>query len=215
MRRTAMEAVALVRSGPGLSGLPGLPRGDGHAVLVLPAWGRGDPYTAQIRGVLSGLGYAVRGWGLGVNVGPTTRLLDGSAALLAGLAGTYGPVSIVGFSMGGLFARWLASQMPDCVRQIVTVCSPIHDPARNFWLPLGPLLGLWPGGEARRLAETIAAPITVPGTFLFSRDDGLVNFSACIDGVSRRGENVEIDGPHVLIARNAKMMTIVAQSLAR
>jgi len=117
--------------------------------------------------------------------------------------------------VGGLFARWLSLRMPDRVRQVITVCSPIHEPARNFWLPLQPVLGLWPGADLTKLANEIAQPLTVPGSFLFSRDDGLVNFAACRDTSAPAEDNIEFSGPHVLMARNPEVMVIVTQRLAR
>jgi pimeloyl-ACP methyl ester carboxylesterase len=217
LRLTLTEAVALVRPAPKLQTddiVAAAPRGDGHSILVLPALARGDPYTAQVRDFLTKLGYATHGWNLGVNIGPTKRLLDGAADRLAELSDRDGPVSIVGFSMGGLFARWLAMRMPDRVRQVITVCSPIHRAASNFWLPAEPLLGMWSSVDVRELANEVARPLPVPTTILFSRDDGLVNWHACLDAACPEN-NIEIGGPHVLIARNPQVMRILAERLGR
>jgi pimeloyl-ACP methyl ester carboxylesterase len=216
-RLTLTEAVAFLGPPPAriVTLRANLPRGDGHTVLVLPAWLRGDPYTTVARGFLNGLGYNAQGWGLGVNVGPTRRLLDGSGRRLVALSDRYGPISIVGFSMGGLFARRLAQKMPDRVRQIITVCSPIIEPDRNFWLPLRAMIRLWPDIDLRSLATEIAGSVPVPATILFSRDDGLVNFSSCRDDAAGTENNLEIAGPHVLIARNADVMRIMAERLAK
>ena len=148
-----------------------------------------------------------------MNIGPTRRLLDGAAERVVKLSDRHGRLSLVGFSMGGLFARWLSLHMPERIRQVITVCSPIHQPARNFWLPLQPFLGLWPGVDLSRLTEEIAQPLPVPGTFLFSRDDGLVNYTACRDLHAAPDDNIEIAGPHVLIARNPQVLTILAHRL--
>lgn len=218
LRRTAVEAVALISPAakpPIGSLLAGVPRGDGHAVLVLPALLRADGYSAYMRQFLTTIGYVAAGWNLGVNIGPTRRLLDGAAERVVKLSDQHGRLSLVGFSMGGLFARWLSLRIPERVRQVITVCSPINQPARNFWLPLEPFLGLWPGVDLPKLAEEIAQPLPVPGTFLFSRDDGLVNCAACRDVHAPQDDNIEINGPHVLIARNPQVLTIVAQRLAR
>jgi esterase/lipase len=145
LRRTAIEFAALVWPTPILpvdSFTAGAPAGDGHAVLVLPASLRGDPYTESVRRFLTAIGYSAHGWNLGLTIGPTRRLLDGAADRLIGLSDQYGPVSLVGFSMGGLFARWLSLRMPARVRQVITVGSPIQAPARNFFLPLEPILRL-------------------------------------------------------------------------
>jgi hypothetical protein len=90
-----------------------------------------------------------------------------------------------------------------------------REPARNFWLPLEPMINLRPGSNLHKLAEQIGRSLPVPGTFLFSRDDGLVNGTACLDASAGPENNIEIIGPHVLIARNEQVMTIVAERLAR
>jgi pimeloyl-ACP methyl ester carboxylesterase len=208
LRLTAAEAIALIKPAPKVSFgtlITNAPKGDGHPVLVLPALMRGDPYTAQFRQFLVAIRYSASGWNLGINMGPSKRLLDGSANRLIQLSDLYGRVSIIGFSMGGLFARWLSLQTPNRVRQIITVCSPIHRAASNFWLPVEPFMRFWQAVDLRQLAKEVAQPLPVPVTVLFSRDDGLVNYEACRDPSS---------GPHVLIATNQQMMRIVAERLA-
>jgi len=215
LRRTLAEPIALIRPAPAIA-LDELvaqaPSGDRRAVLVLPPLGRGDAVTATVRTFLARVGYRAYGWGLGVNVGPTQRLLEGSAALLAQLCASHGPVSLLGFSLGGLFARWLALHSPGSVREVITVCSPINDPAAAFWLPLAPFLGLWPGYDLRILAEEVRQPLPMSRTILFSRDDGIVNWRSCVDA-SCPGDCFEISGPHTLIARNPQVMRIVAARL--
>jgi pimeloyl-ACP methyl ester carboxylesterase len=218
MRLIIAEAVALIGA-PSALPLDPVPqtvrRGDGHAVLVLPALLGGDPYTTFVRQFLTSLGYSAHGWNLGLNIGPTKRLLDGASDRLVELSNLYGPLSVVGFSMGGLFARWLSLRMPDRIRQVITVCSPIHEPIRNFWLPLEPFLGLWPSNDILKVSQEIARPLPVPGTFLFSRDDGCVNYASCWDTNATADDHIEISGPHVLIARNPRVLDILAQRLAR
>jgi hypothetical protein len=217
LRQTLAEAIALVRR---MTRLPmdaianESPKGDGHTVLVLPAWLRGDGYTASVCKFLTSIGYSAHGWELGANIGPTRRLLDGAAARLVELSDANGPISLVGFSMGGLFARWLALRMPERVRAVITVCSPVQEPSKNFWLPVEPLLHRWPGIDLTELVAEIARPLSVPGTFLFSRDDGIVNCAACQDPAPS-ADNIEIGGPHVLIAHSPEVMAILAQRLAR
>jgi pimeloyl-ACP methyl ester carboxylesterase len=211
------EAIALVRrvTKPSLGALvQEAPAGDDHAVLVLPALLRGDSYTTSVRQFLTAIGYAAFGWDLGVNIGPTKRLLEGASDRLIALSDLHGPISLVGFSMGGLFARWLSLRLPARVRQVITVCSPIHEPAKNFWLPVASLIRHWPDVDLVQLAEEIARPLQVPGTFLFSGDDGIVNCAACRDA-SAEPENIEISGPPVLIAQSPEVMAVVARRLAR
>lgn len=217
IRLTIAEAVALIKpaSKIDLGNLVAkVPKGDGRTVLVMPPLGRGDACTTVVREFLTRIGYNAQGWNLGVNPGPTTRVLNGVADRLRELFDVGGAVSLLGFSMGGLFARWLALRKPEFVRQVITVCSPIHEPARSFWFPLGPLTGFWRGHDLKTLAEEIARPLPVPRTILFSREDGIVNWRSCVDA-SCPQDCVEITGPHTLIAHNPRVMTILADRLAR
>ena len=191
------------------------PPGDGHAVLVVPGSLRGDSQTAALREFLIAIGYRPYGWDLGINLGPTASLMAGAAKRLETLSERHGRVSLVGFSMGGLFARWLGLHAPERVRQVVTVCSPFRAPASSIWLPLDPFLGLWPGVDLRALSQTIGEPLRVPGTFIFSRTDGIVNWQNCRDAFARDEDNIEVDGPHVTMAQNPAVMRILSQRLPR
>src|ERR1019366_7023816 len=85
------------------------PHGDGHAILVLPGLLAEDGSTATMRRYLRSLGYAVHGWKLGRNLGPTPAILSGMTARLEALHRASGrPVSLVGWSLGGIFARELS-----------------------------------------------------------------------------------------------------------
>src|SRR6202046_3442399 len=93
--------------------LAAAPRGDGHGVLVVPGFLATDTSTTLLRRFLRRLGYDVRGWDLGRNRGPSEAVLDGLPRALAALAGrTGGPVSVVGWSLGGVFAWELAGEDP-------------------------------------------------------------------------------------------------------
>jgi pimeloyl-ACP methyl ester carboxylesterase len=185
--------------------------GDGGCVLVLPAIGRGDAYTARFRAALDAAGFRSAGWGLGVNLGPTARLLAGAAARTLELAAEHGPVDVVGFSMGGLFARWLALEHPASVRRIVTVCSPFREPLASAFLPVRPLAPLWAGAE--RLAVRVAARPPAPVTSIYTRRDGIVAWRSCIDPDAPE-DCFEIDGAHVTIAQDPAVLSIVSRRLS-
>lgn len=191
-----------------------LPRGDGHAVLVLPASLRSDRQTEALRAFLSGMGYAAYGWGLGVNLGPTGPVLAGLCRRLAQLHEQHGAVSLIGFSMGGLLARLLAARHPQRTRQVISVCSPIREPARSVWLPLEPLLGLWPGPDLRALSAEVGAPLAVASTCIYSRDDGIVRWTHCRDETAACADNVEVSGCHITMPHNPAVLRILAVRLA-
>ena len=120
--RSLADLVTLPLAAPWLARAP---RGDGHGVLVLPGLLASDSSTALLRRFLRLLGYDVRGWRLGRNLGPTGEVLDGLPARLGELASlTGGPVSVIGWSLGGIYARELARQRPGEVRRVITLGSP-------------------------------------------------------------------------------------------
>jgi pimeloyl-ACP methyl ester carboxylesterase len=217
LSRTLAEVAALptrARPDPDVAALLArAPRGDGP-VLVMPASLCGDWQTETIRRFLSELGYRAFGWNLGMNLGPTPRVVAELPELLASLAAEHGPVSVVGFSMGGLFARWLGVRAPALVRSVVTVCSPFRAPTESVFLPLDPLVEAWWGSELRSLAEEMARPLAVPATFIYSRDDGIVAWESCCD-TDRPADNIETQGPHVSVAQNLDVFRIIAERLAK
>src|SRR3954470_12810421 len=123
-----LEGRAIHEFGAFLGALPLLslaPRGDGHPVLVLPGLVASDGSTRALRTFLSGKGYAVSGWSQGRNYGLREGVQHAMVDLLCELNDIQGrKVSLVGWSLGGLYARQLAKMMPDRVRQVITLGSP-------------------------------------------------------------------------------------------
>ena len=141
----------------------GCPPGNGDPVLVIPGILRGDRQTRRFRDCLTMLEYQPVGWELGINWGPTTRLTEALVGRLASLYEKHGKMRIVGFSMGGLFARFLAQARPHMVSQVITVCSPFTDPLNSAWLPLTPALNLWRGADLAALSFMVGRNPPVPG----------------------------------------------------
>lgn len=88
-------------------------------VLVLPGFMAGDASTKPLRMLLDTLGYETQGWGLGTNLGPTTAIIDGLIDLIERLEGDRGPIDIIGWSLGGIFAREMARLAPHTTRQVI------------------------------------------------------------------------------------------------
>ncbi len=102
-------------------------RGDNHPVLILPGFLAGDSSTAPLRSILQSQGYWVHGWRLGRNLGPTQDVVDGLIDRLQDLHDRHQrPVSLIGWSLGGIYARRLARKWPDMVRQVITLGSPFR-----------------------------------------------------------------------------------------
>jgi pimeloyl-ACP methyl ester carboxylesterase len=212
----------------GLAGLATLPlaagwlaaarRGDGHGVLVLPGLLASDMSTTLLRRYVRWLGYNVHGWQLGRNVGPTDRVLAELPHVLADLARrTGGPVSIIGWSLGGIYARELAREQPHLVRQVITLGSPFRltDPRQSR-----------ADGSYRRRShlhatghpipspEQVASPIEVPSTAVYSRQDGIVSWQTCVEPDTTLHENVEVRCAHLGFGVDPATLWVIADRLA-
>lgn len=193
-------------------------RGDGHQVLVLPGLFGGDVSTLSLRRYLTWLGYSVSGWGLGTNVGSTEAVVSGLRARLEQLADASGRrVSLVGWSLGGLYAHELARGAPGSVRQVVTLGSPVRltrrGRAASRLFDQFSNLQVTPAMVGRPWSE--AGPLRVPATAVYTRSDGIVSWQSCLLGPGRRRENVEVHGSHYGLAHNPTVLHVLADRLAQ
>jgi alpha/beta hydrolase fold len=194
------------------------PRGDGHGVLVLPGLLATDTSTAALRRFLSWLGYNVRGWDMGRNHGPTEAVLAGlPRALLEHAERTGGPVSLVGWSLGGIFARELARQHPSRVRQVITLGSPfaLREPGQSHAHgPYQRLSHLHADGAQLPSRAQTARPIGVPSTSVYSRWDGIVSWQACVEPETELHQNVEVRCSHLGFGVDLATLSVIADRLA-
>jgi pimeloyl-ACP methyl ester carboxylesterase len=194
------------------------PRGDGHPVLALPGFLASDISMAPMRRYLRELGYDSYGWEMGRNIGGVSRMRAALRDRLYAIRNATGrKVSIVGWSLGGVYARDLALQAPDMVRSVITLGSPFANDVRATnatWLYEGLT------GEAvednPELREAIAGDLPVPATSIYSRTDGIVNWRTCISRASATSENIEIHlASHVGLGVNPAALWAVADRLAQ
>jgi len=219
LHHTLLGAAAhLVPPRPGLvaSALKAAPRGDGHPVIVVPSFLRGDGHTAPLRRFLAGCGYAALGWGLGTNLGPTAAALDGIETLLATVHRRHGrKVTLIGHSLGGVIARELAKQHPDQVRQLLVLASPIHLPTASPLEPVYRLLARWHSIAPPRTAAELNTPPVVPVTAIYTKSDGIVAWQSCREVEGDCRESIEIRGAHGTMVRNLAAWRIIADRLAQ
>jgi len=199
-------------------GLAAAPRGDGHGVLVLPGLLASDTSTLPLRQFLRLLGYDVRGWGLGRNRGPTEEVLQQLPVALGDLSErTGGAVSLVGWSLGGIFAREIARLYPGQVRQVITLGSPFAQ--RDRWgshaeRPYRRLRHLHANAGRIPSRLQVARPIRVPSTSVYSRQDGIVPWQACIEPETALHENVEVRCSHLGFGVDPATLWVIADRLA-
>lgn len=188
-----------------------LPSGNGHVVLIIPAFLNGDGITLPLRDFLNRCGYRAFGWDLGINWGPTPRLLRALRSRLDDcrrLEG--GPVSVIGVSLGGLLARDLAHDRPGDVAHVITIVSPFRLPTASHLEPLFHLCSPFYSQDfdPARLSE----PLAMPSTAIFTRADGLVAWESCMVE-EPAGAAFETDGAHSTICRNPRVLRLVAERL--
>src|SRR5690606_2813263 len=225
--RTLVQALAFeARTAHQLSGLAlhswrllSQPRGDGHPVLVVPGYGQSDSSTALLRRYLKRLGYRVRGWQQGANSGSFEVHARGLLAGIRQLAEEgEGGVSLVGWSMGGVFARELARDQPRLIRQVITLGSPVTGgPKYTAFAARMRQSGVDLDAIENHLArhQQGLPKIRVPVTAIYSRRDGIVAWQACIDQVHHHVDHVEVDSSHIGLGYSADVYRVIARRLAR
>lgn len=196
-------------------------RGDGHPVLVLPGLLAGDRSTAALRAVLNRLGFDARPWKLGRNRGPHTVGANGErimAEVEALVEETGRNISLVGWSLGGIFARLVARRIPAQIRQVITLGSPFLDDgeatnaARLFELASGTRRD---DRANRAIFAELAAPLEVPSSAIYSRTDGICAWQACREPPAVGRENIEVFGSHCGLGINPSVIYAVADRLAQ
>ena len=117
--------------------LAAAPRGDGHPVLVLPGLLASDLSTQPLRSFLKSHGYAAHGWKQGRNLGLRSGVERSMLERVEELYDRHGgrKISLVGWSLGGIYARQIAKRVPDKVRSVISLGSPFtgNPKATNAW----------------------------------------------------------------------------------
>lgn len=217
--RAMLEAGSLLTLGPLMKALP---KGDGHGVMVLPGFMATDQSTALFRRHLKRLGYHSRPWGFGRNRGPRGDLMAQMVDAVSRLADETGAaVSLVGQSLGGIYAREISRVIPGQVRQVISLGSPFGSAdgagttpgvARLFELSTGKTAA---EARAEQGFSDMSEPPPVPSTAIFSKTDGIAAWRICLEREAATTDNVEIIGSHCGMAFNPAVLWVVADRLAQ
>lgn len=190
-------------------------RGDGSAVIVIPGLFTSDRRTAMLRRVLSKAGYRTYGWGLGRNMPIRSDVLDRFGARVAEVqAQVGGPVTLVGWSLGGLIARAYACHAPEQVAGVVTLGTPFSgDPRSNRAWQIYELVADHTV-DAPPLAFDRSAKPPVPTTAIWSARDGVISQDSARGLPSERDGEVEIRCGHFAMASAPDALEAVLRVLA-
>ena len=192
------------------------PRGDGHPVMLLPGFLGGDGYNRAMRNFIARLGYAAHGWGQGRNLGPRDGVLEALEARVLELYEHYGePLSLVGHSLGGIFAREIAREYPEKIRQVISLGSPFGEGRMTGSIPARLFSTLNPPEELPIDEDLLADAPPVPTTAIYSKGDGIVNWQTTYqkDGHAE-SQNIRVRGSHCGMTMNPAIWYIVAHVLA-
>jgi pimeloyl-ACP methyl ester carboxylesterase len=209
--RAPWEYAAMIAALPWLKRLP---RGDGHPVIVYPGLGAADITTAPLRSFLQDLGYSAYPWKQGFNFGPRRGVLDAARQYVQRIAERHGEkVSLIGWSLGGLYAREMAKEFPKLARCVITLGSPFagHPRATNAWRFYEMVSGQNVHDPAL-IAQLRGTP-PVPTTSIYSRSDGVVAWQCSINDESPLAENIEVHASHIGMGMNPLAMYAIADRL--
>ena len=194
-----------------------MPRGDGHGVVLLPGFLGDDGYNAPLRRYLGKLGYAAVGWSQGRNLGPRGDLLERAVDYIAGHADeTGGKVTLVGHSLGGIYARELAKEIPDQIRQVISLGSPFGNGRDTASYPSRLFYALNQQDEISLDQYRLSEPPPVPTTAVYTREDGVVNYLTCFqEGRHDQVQNIQVWGSHCGLTINPMVWFLLAERLSQ
>jgi len=191
--------------------------GDGHPVMVLPGFLASDGYNASLRRFLKGLGYRTHGWGQGQNLGPRGDTLQSLINRVTMLGDRYGkPVSLIGHSLGGIFAREIAREEPTLVRQVISLGSPFGRGRHSGSYPARLFEALNPTDDLPVALDDLHRAPPVPTTAVYSKGDGIVNWRTSLqnpDFADASTQNIQIRGSHCGMTFNPTVRYIIADRL--
>jgi pimeloyl-ACP methyl ester carboxylesterase len=215
--RAPWEYAAWLASTPLLThALSRLPAGDGHPVVVFPGLGAADFSTAPLRKFLRERGYAAYPWEQGFNFGPKKGVLKACRDAVQRAADKHGrKVSLLGWSLGGIYAREMAKELPELARCVITLGTPFtgHPRATRAWRFYELVSGQSVHDAA--LARQIRVAPTCPTTSIYSKTDGIVAWQCSINEESPHTENIHVHASHVGMGMNPLVMYAVADRLAQ
>jgi alpha-beta hydrolase superfamily lysophospholipase len=194
--------------------------GDGHPVVVYPGLGGGALTTAHLRRYLKDSGFNVHDWEGGVNTGPEGSFDEWLGILEERLwrlqAKHQRKVSLIGWSLGGVYAREIAKRSPAIVRQVITLATPFGALAQgNHAGTVFKLINRDKAQLAPHLEARIRECPPVPTTSIYSKSDGIVSWRGCIERRTDRSESVEVQTSHLGMVSHPQVLRIIVDRLAQ
>ncbi len=211
--RAPWEFAALLAAAPWLKRLP---VGDGHPVIVYPGLGAADFSTTSLRNFLRDRGYTPYAWKQGFNFGPRHGVLQACRDQLQHVTQRHGDAaSLLGWSLGGVYARELAKEQPANARSVITLGTPFsgHPRATNAWRFYEMVSGQ--SVHDHELVGQLREPPACPTTSIYSRSDGVVAWQCSLNPAAPHTENIEVHASHIGMGMNPLALYAIADRLAQ
>lgn len=213
--RAAYEFARLKIGTPSRRQLPG----DGHPVIIFPGLAADGSTVAPMRKHLDKLGYSAMDWGRGFNRGPSGNVDAWLAELAADVQNMLKPydqkATLIGWSLGGFYAREVGKLLAPQLRQVITIGTPFNAAADHThvgWV-FKLLNGAAPAYDPELTARLRTAP-PLPTTSIYSKSDGIVAWQTCRhENPSEQVLDIEVDGSHCGMGWNPAVLGIVAERL--
>ena len=194
------------------------PRGDGRPVMLLPGLMASDLSMRPLGAYLSFLGYTARQWGLGFNQGKVYRDVDRFGERVRAFSHARGgaPVTLIGWSLGGVIARESARLQSDIIREVITLGTPIIGGPK--YTTVGGFYARTQGIDMDRFEQMVhernALGLTQPVTSIYSKNDGIVDWRASVDVYNDHARNIEVNAAHFGLGLSAQVWREIAKTLA-
>ena len=191
------------------------PRGPagGPKLMVIPGFLATDRTTLGLQRAFAAAGFRVTGWGLGLNRGVTERTVDRIAVAIERF-GEGRTVILVGWSLGGLYARVVAQERPDLVDRVVTLGSPFSGDRRrnnNVWRLYERIAG-HPVNSPPVDKDPATKP-PVPTLAIWSRRDGIVSPAGARGRSGERDAELEVRCSHMGFGVSGKAYPVLVDAV--
>ncbi len=213
--RAPLEWASLPLSAPYLLTAP---RGDGRPVLLAPGYMASERSMLPLELYLRHLGYSTNDWGLGTNRGDVEGDVPRLGEVVQNLSELHDGqgVTLIGWSLGGVVAREVARLYEGCVREVITMGTPIVGGPK--YTAVGKYFahsqGLNMDQFEHEVHERNSAGLTQPVTSIYSKLDGVVGWQASIDVYNSQARNIEVTASHLGLGGSPRVWRIIADTLA-
>lgn len=189
--------------------------GRGQPIMVLPGFKTTDIYTNKLRQFLTDLNFTVYGWGQGKNQAKFSQYQGVKRELVRIYENHKEPVRLIGYSLGGLYARKLAQDLPHLVESVITVGTPVSWEVQTDTIRLLTLWGIMSGSDPDLidyLSDVDWDPV-VRTIIIYSQEDGVVHWQDTLNKEpSDKVKHIRVNGAHMGMIHNATVWRAIRQA---